>query len=110
MRIKALYIFLFIIGTIIPYYFFLPFIIRYGLNIPLIITKLSANNVSLFFGLNVLITTIIFITYIIYDQKKIKVEFFWFSIIATLTIGISSGLPLYLYFKERTKQFLKSVN
>ncbi len=110
MRIKTVYFILFIIGSIVPYYFFLPFIIKHGLDFKLLISELSANNISLFFGFDVIISALALIIYILYDQNKIKVRFYGLAIIATLTIGVSSGLPLYLLLKERTKDFLRKLN
>ena len=110
MKIKILYFLLFIIGSVIPYYFFLPFLLKHGLDIKLIISELTANNISIFFSIDVIISAIVLIIYIIYDQNKIKVQYFALAILATLTIGVSSGLPLYLLLKERTKDFLRNLN
>ncbi len=110
MKIKISYFLLFIIGSVIPYYFFLPFLLKHGLDIKLIISELTANNISIFFGIDVIISAIVLIIYIIYDQSKIKVQYFALAILATLTIGVSSGLPLYLFLKERTKDFLRNLN
>ena len=110
MKIKILYFSLFIIGSVIPYYFFLPFLIKYGLDIKLIISEFSINNISLFFGIDVIISAIVLIIYIINDQNKIRVQYFILAILATLTIGVSSGLPLYLLLKQRTKDFLRNLN
>ncbi len=102
MKTKNFYLVAFIIGTILPYWEFINFLIENGLNWSLFFEYLSANRISKFFVFDVLISAIVVIYFITQNKKGIKN--YWLPIIATLSIGISAGLPLFLYLKELNKE------
>jgi hypothetical protein len=103
LKIKYLYVFLCIIGAILPYYFFLPFLIENGINFHILIDLLFVNKVSSAFGINALITSIIFVIFISIENNKIKLPHLWIPILASSIVGVSFGLPLYLLIKELKK-------
>jgi hypothetical protein len=39
-------------------------------------------------------------TFIFIDKRNNKVRHVWLSIVGALTVGVSLGLPLYLYLRE----------
>lgn len=104
LKIKYLYILLCVIGAILPYYFFLPFIIENGINLQMITDLLFVNKVSSAFGINALITSIIFVIFISIENRKTKLQNLWIPILASSIVGVSFGLPLYLLLKECKKQ------
>ena len=104
MKIKYLYILLCVIGAVLPYYFFLPFLIENGINLQMITDLLFVNKVSSAFGINALITSIIFVIFISIENRKTKLPNLWIPILASSIVGVSFGLPLYLLLKEYKKQ------
>ena len=52
------YFVLFVIGTVVPYVSFLPWVIDYGFDVSRMVEELFANRISAFFGLDVVISTI----------------------------------------------------
>ena len=98
MKKKNIYLILFVIGTVIPYYEFISFIIENGLDFKLLLNQLFANRISSFFAYDVIISAIVLLILIFTDKNKSK--YYWVPLIATITIGVSSGLPLYLFQKE----------
>ena len=104
LKIKYLYILLCIIGAVLPYYFFLPFLIENGINPQMITDLLFVNKVSSAFGINALITSIIFVIFISIENRKTKLPNLWIPILASSIVGVSFGLPLYLLLKEYKKQ------
>ncbi len=104
LKVKYLYIFLCIIGGVLPYYFFLTFLIENGINFQLITDLLFVNKVSSAFGINALITSIIFVIFISIENKKVKLPNLWIPILASSVVGVSFGLPLYLLLKECNKK------
>jgi hypothetical protein len=85
------------VGLILPYSQFVPFILENGLNTSLIVTEITGYRLSKFAWLDVVVTALVVITLII-DEKKLKN---WgIPVAATLIIGPSCGLPLYLYMRE----------
>ncbi|WP_044204238.1 DUF2834 domain-containing protein [Flammeovirga sp. OC4] len=98
MKTSTLYFFLFIVGTIVPYYEFINFLFENGLNFTLFFEELLATPISRFFAYDVLISALSLLVFIIHERKKAKN--YWMAIMATFMIGVSAGLPLFLYLKE----------
>lgn len=97
---SKLYLTLTILGTLVPYGAFIPWLINHGLDIPLLISQATANPISVFAWLDVVIAAIALIAFILFDGKKHHVKHRAWAVIGTLTVGVSCGLPLYLYLKE----------
>lgn len=96
---RYVYFALFIVGSIVPYLAFVPWAMDHGLDISRLIEELFANRVSAFFGLDVIVSTIVFWVFINWEGKRVGVPL-WPPIIASLLIGVSSALPLFLFLRE----------
>ncbi|OLQ93994.1 hypothetical protein BIY21_10085 [Vibrio ponticus] len=95
------YLILAIVGTLFPYGFFLPWLYANGLDFQRLFSDITVNDLSTFAWVDVLIAAIALIGFILVDGKKHQVTGRWLAIFTTLSIGVSCGLPLYLYFKEK---------
>jgi hypothetical protein len=84
----------------LPYYFFVPFLLEHGLNLPLFVAQLFTNPVSSFFGADVVVTSVGLWVFIYVETRKISVRLWWLCILANLTVGVSLGLPLFLLLRE----------
>jgi len=101
---KNIYLTLAFIGLLIPYYFLFKFLGANGLDIPLLIQQLFANNISTFFAVDLIISMIVFWVYLIAEAKKLQMKNWWLYVLASLTVGLSFALPLFLYFREHKWQ------
>lgn len=97
---KKLYLFLAIIGFLLPYYFFVSFLLENGLDLGLLIDQLFANNISTFFAVDLIITGIVLLAFIYQKAHKLKMSNWWAYGIATLLVGPSFAMPLFLYYRE----------
>ena len=97
---KHAYFALFVLGTVVPYAAFAPWLIDHGFDIPLMVSELFANRISAFFGLDVIISTIAFWAFVNWEGPRVGVKHQWAPLAASLTIGVSSALPLFLFFRE----------
>ena len=50
--------------------------------------------------MNVIISAIVLIIFIIYEGKKQNMSCLWLPLIGTVSIGVSFGLPLFLLMRE----------
>jgi len=100
MKLKDFYLISCIIGLIIPYSQFIPFAIKHGFDINLFITMLFDNPISSFFAWDVIISAIILTILIIFESLKLGIRKFWLAIAGTFLVGVSFGLPLFLYLRE----------
>lgn len=98
MKTKYLYLILFLIGIILPYWELINFFIENGFNFILFFEQLKANRISRFFAYDVVISAIVLLVLIFQHKKEVKN--YWIPILTTLAIGVSAGLPLFLYQRE----------
>ena len=97
---KTIYLLLFIVGAVVPYVAFVPWLIDHGLDIPRMIDDLFANRISAFFGLDVIVSAVVLWVFIAFERRRTVIRHTWAPIAASLTIGVSAGLPLFLYLRE----------
>jgi hypothetical protein len=76
-------------------------VIENGANFQLFLSELFSTQVGAFFGSDVIISAVVLLTLIITDGKKKRVRPLWLPIAGTVCVGVSCGLPLYLYLRER---------
>ena len=101
---RYLYLFLAIVGAVLPYLAFLGWINEFGFSIVHILESIWADKLSLFAWLDVVIAAIALFVFILVDGHQNKVNNRFWALIATCTIGVSCGLPLYLYFRQKALQ------
>jgi hypothetical protein len=96
-----LYLALALVGAILPYSQFLPWFVEHGLNVPLLFAELFSTRAGAFFGLDVLVSAVVLVVFIRREGAKRKMRMLWLPLAATCLIGVSCGLPLFLYLRER---------
>jgi hypothetical protein len=100
MPIRRLYALLCVLGIALPYSQFIPFVLQHGLNLHLFFEQLLANRISAFFGLDVLISAVVLLVFVADEGRRIRLSGIWAPVLATLLVGVSLGLPLFLYQRE----------
>lgn len=100
MRLKHFYLCFCVIGAALPYSQFIPFLREHGLDVRLIVQQLFANQISGFFGLDVIVSSVVLWIFIGVEGRRSGVPRLWLPRAAILTVGVSLGLPLFLYLRE----------
>jgi len=101
MKLRYLYLVLALIGLILPYSQFVSWIMKYhALNMSLFIRDLFANQISAFFALDVIVSAIVLIVFVLEEGRRLGMRTLWLPVIATLLVGVSLGLPLFLYLRQ----------
>jgi hypothetical protein len=100
MKPKTLYFILCVAGIIIPYAEFIPWLHQNGLNLPLLVRELFANRIGAFFGMDVIVSAVALLSFTWLESKRLAVRNRWLVAGAVITVGVSLGLPLYLYLRE----------
>ncbi|MFN8526196.1 MAG: DUF2834 domain-containing protein [Chloroflexota bacterium] len=100
MSSRAIYLGLSIIGLVVPYTAFVPFLLERGLNASLILHQLFANRISTFFGLDVILSALVVVV-LVSEHRQAIGRFRWLPLIGTFAVGVSFGLPLALYLMRR---------
>ena len=100
---KTFYLVMCILGTILPLSQFIPWLINNGIDIPLMFNQIATNKLSSFAWLDVVISALVLIGFIVWDSRTHQIKHAWYSILGTCTVGVSLGLPLYLLTREVQK-------
>jgi hypothetical protein len=100
MKPKTAYLALCVAGTLIPYTQFLPFVWEHGLDLRLFVEQLFSTRIGAFFGLDVLVSSLVLWMFVLVDGRRDGVRHLWAPIVASLVVGVSLGLPLFLYLRE----------
>jgi len=101
MKLRYLYLTFAVIGLIFPYSEFVPWIMEHrALNMSIFVQDLFANRISAFFGLDVVVSAIVLISFIQSEGKRLGMRLLWLPIVSVFLVGVSLGLPLFLYLRQ----------
>ena len=62
------------------------------------IDQLFASKISSFFGIDVIISAFVIVLFVLVERKNVKN--YSLALVGTLLVGVSFGLPLFLYLRE----------
>jgi hypothetical protein len=103
-RPSHVYLSLCVIGLVLPYSQFLPFVQEHGLDLRLIGEQLFANRISSFFGLDVIVSSVVLWIFVRVEGRRLAMRRRWLPLVALLTVGVSLALPLFLYLREARQE------
>ena len=101
MKLRYLYLVFCLLGLLLPYSQFVPWIMEHhALNMSIFIRDLFANRISAFFAMDVIVSAVVLFIFIKAEARKAGVTLLWLPIVGTLLVGVSFGLPLFLYLRQ----------
>src|SRR6516164_9513685 len=102
MKARHVYLVCCVLGLVLPYWQFVPWLLEHGLNITLFFRELFANRISAFFVMDVIVSAIVLIWFIQTEGKRLRVHLLWLPTVGTLVVGVSFGFPLFLFLRQMT--------
>ena len=103
MTTTTIYLLLSIVGTVLPFWQFVPWLLEHGLDLPLFIGHMFANGVAGAFSIDVLVSSVVLWVFVLTNGTRDREPHPWAPLAANIVAGVSSGLPLFLYLRERTR-------
>jgi len=100
-NLKNVYLALAIIGAVVPYFFFLQHFDTTGYAISDFLAAIFATPAGSGFTVDLLITSVVFWIYMFNQDDNAPAP--WPFIVLNLSIGLSCGLPAYLFWRERAR-------
>ena len=105
MKPKYIYLLIAVIGTVVPYYSLIAFLLHNGLDMELFFSHMFDKEIAAFFSWDVIISTFAVVTLVITEGKRLRMKNTWIYILFNLTVGVSLALPAFLFSRE---SYLKS--
>ena len=73
---------------------------EHGFAAELFVRELFANRISAFFGMDVIVSAVVLFVFVGVERRRLGIQHWWLPLAATLLVGVSLGLPLFLYLRE----------
>jgi hypothetical protein len=90
------YLLLCLLETLLPNVPLVPWLLAHGLDLSLFFRDLFANGVGGFFGMDVFVSAAVLWTFVALEGRRLGVRHLWAPVVASLVVGVSLGLPLFL--------------
>ena len=101
MKLRHFYLLFAVIGLVLPYSQLIPWVAEHhALNMSIFLRDLFANRISAFFGMDVVVSAIVLISFIQTEGKRLAMRFLWLPMLSVFLVGVSLGLPLFLYLRQ----------
>ena len=73
MKARHFYLVCCVLGLLLPYSQFVPWLLEHGLNVTLLFRELFANRISAFFAMDVIVSAIVLLWFIQSEGKRLRV-------------------------------------
>jgi Terpene cyclase DEP1 len=100
MRLRHIYLGLCVLGVVLPYWQFVPWVASHGFDLSLFISELFSTRIGAFFGLDVIVSALVLFVFVVIEGRRLAMRTLWLPVIATLAVGVSLGFPLFLYMRQ----------
>ena len=97
---KSFYVVCCLVGTVIPYWKLLPWIIENGFAPTVLFAEAASTRIGAFAWLDVLVSAVVLLTFVGGEGRRLGMRRLWAPVLATLTVGVSLGLPLFLLLRQ----------
>src|SRR5438093_13049885 len=77
LRQRYIYLVLCVVGVFLPYWQFVPWFLDHGLDIPLFVHQLFANRIGAFFGLDVLVSSLVLWIFVFAEGGRLGMRRLW---------------------------------
>jgi hypothetical protein len=92
-----LYLVAAVLGMVLPLSQLIPFLATYGFDVPLLFRQLFQNHASAFFGLDVIVSSLVLWMFVFYEGRRLRMKHLWLYVVCNLAVGVSLALPLFLF-------------
>ena len=101
MNMKTVYLILCVVGVILPYSQLIPWTMENGANPLPMFAEVFSERATAFFGFDLMVTAVAFLVFAVSEGIRQHIRHYWLAIAGTFLVGVSLGMPLFLYLRER---------
>lgn len=100
--LRLIYLCLAVVGTVVPMLHYLPWARQYGFDPGLLVATWKANPASTALYYDILISAIVLNVWIVAETYVRKDYWVLICLPLTYLVGVSCGLPLFLFLRSRS--------
>lgn len=100
---RTFYLIAAVVGTVLPWSTFLPFLVDHGIHPVTILSALYVNGAAAGLTTDFFLTCFIFAVFVWRDARENRVAGWWAVIPAAPLIGLSMAVPVYLFLREKSR-------
>ena len=100
MKVRYAYLTLCFLGAALPYVQLIPWLRAYGPDPSRFFAELFSTRIGAFFGVDVIVSALVLFVFIGVEGRRLVMRKLWIPVAATVTVGVSLGLPLFLYMRQ----------
>ncbi len=104
MKPRTLYLVLCVAGAILPHLQILPFLREHGMDIRLFGEQMFAARWGGDQAVELLVSTVVLWALVFVEGRRARMTSLWIPVAVSLAVGVSLGLPLFLYMREARLQ------
>ncbi|MDR1035128.1 MAG: DUF2834 domain-containing protein [Deltaproteobacteria bacterium] len=94
------YLGLALLGAVAPYSYLGQFLAASGPDFALMKAQALQTPVSAYFAVNMMAAALATLVFIVREGRRLGMKGLWLPVLATLAIGVSCGLPLFLFLRK----------
>lgn len=98
--LQTTYLILCILGTVLPYSQFVPFLLDHGFDLKLFCEQLFANQISSFSFIDLIVSSLVLWVFVFWEGSRLKMKNLWVYVVSNLLVGVSLALPLFLLMRQ----------
>ena len=85
------YLLLCLLGTLLPYWQFMPWLMVHGFDLPLFCRELFANRIGGFFGMDVFVSAAVLWAFVALEGRRLAVPHLWAIAGRVIRFGLAGG-------------------
>ncbi len=101
MNLKTIFLILCVLGALLPLSQFASWVFENGIDVSLFFQDLFSTKIGGFFAMDVIVSVVVLFVFIFAEGRRLEIPNLWLPVVATLSVGVSLGLPLFLYMRQR---------
>ncbi len=101
MKPSSYYVVLCILGVVAPWIFITDFLGLPQASVPLFFTSIFATPMASAVAADLMVCSIVFFFFVFLEGRRLGMKNVWLFVPATLFVGLSFGLPLFLYQRSK---------
>ncbi len=99
-KLQWSYLWLCVLGTILPVSQLVLFVKDHGLDVTLFFQQVFINPAASMFGFDVAVSLMALWVLTLVEGRRLNLSHLWLPLVTSVTVGVSLGLPLFLLIRQ----------